>query len=60
MSFASRVISGTLANALLTGHPALAAAACSWNAVSSSPGTFASLTRAIFVIVGTGWTAAFS
>src|SRR5205807_10260913 len=49
---ASRVISGTPANALLTGQPALAALACSMNAASSSPGTRPVVTRAILVIVG--------
>jgi hypothetical protein len=46
------VISGTAANALLTGHPAFAAFACSMNAASSIPGTRPTVTSAIDVIVG--------
>ena len=37
-SVAVSVISGTAASARLTGQPALAASACSWNAASSMPG----------------------
>src|SRR6202034_3227047 len=49
---ASRVISGTPARARLTGHPALAACACSTNVASSSPGTCPTVTKAILVMVG--------
>src|SRR6201996_9761708 len=51
-SVASRVISGTLASALLTGQPALAVAACSVKVAWSMPGTRPVVTRAILVIVG--------
>ena len=46
------MISGTPASARLTGHPALAARACSVKAASSIPGTRPRVTRAILVIVG--------
>ena len=51
-SDASSVISGTAANALLTGHPFLAASACSLNAASSIPGTRPTVTRSILLMVG--------
>ena len=53
VSDAWSVISGTPVNARLTGHPALAALACSTNAASSSPGTSPTVTSAILVMVGT-------
>jgi hypothetical protein len=43
---------GTPASALLTGHPALAADACSRKAASSIPGTLPTVMRAILVMVG--------
>jgi predicted nucleic acid-binding protein len=49
-SFAASVIVGTLASALDTGHPPLAAFACFWNAASSMPGMTASVVKSIRVI----------
>ena len=46
------MISGTPASALLTGHPALAARACSVKVASSIPGTFPTVTRSILEIGG--------
>ncbi len=51
-SLAARTISGTAASAFETGQDALAWAASAWNSPSSTPGTVASQSSSILVMVG--------